>query len=239
MPKAIVVGASSGIGRAVAIRLAAHGYQVGLAGRRWELLEEVSQSLPQPSWVAALDLRESDAARKRFEQLVTEMDGVDLVVVSSGVGFLDEHERWESVATTLETNTLGFAAIADAAMRHFLAQGRGHLVGISSVAAVRPSSHAPAYYASKAFVSNYLAGLRYHVRKKQLPIHVTDIRPGLVDTAMAQGEGLFWVAPPEAAAEQIVAAIERRRDVAYVTRRWRLIAILLRSMPDWLYRRIA
>ena len=73
---------------------------------------------------------------------------------------------------------------------------------------------APAYNASKAFVSNYMEGLRQKVRKPNLPITVTDIQPGLVDTAMAQGEGLFRVAPPEKAARQIHEVIKRRRKHA-------------------------
>ena len=113
----------------------------------------------------------------------------------------------------------------------------GHIVGISSVAAIRGSGNEPAYNASKAFQSNYLQGLRQKFHKLKLPVAVTDVQPGFVDTAMAQGEGLFWVAPPEKAAQQIFNSIRKRRKHVYVTRRWRLIAWLLKILPDSLYDR--
>ena len=97
---------------------------------------------------------------------------------------------------------------------------------------------APAYNASKAFVSNYLEGLRVRARKQNLDIAVTDVLPGFVDTAMAQGDGLFWVSPPQKAAKQIANAIDRRQSRIYVTKRWQIIAWALKLMPDWLYWRI-
>ena len=120
-------------------------------------------------------------------------------------------------------------------MRYFLCRGAGHLVGISSIAALRGSREAPAYNASKAFASNYLEGLRCLAARSGLPIFVTDIIPGFVDTRMAQGEGLFWISSPQKAAEQIFSAIKARRRRAHITRRWRLIAFLLRFMPDFIY----
>ena len=166
------------------------------------------------------------------------MGGADLVVLSAGAGYTDEAESWAHVRDTVETNALGFAALADAAYGHFEARGGGHLVGITSVAAVRESGAAPAYHASKAFAARYLAGLRHRAARAGLPVLVTDVRPGFVDTAMAQGDGLFWVASPERAADQIVDAIGARREVVHVTRRWRGVAAALAILPDWLYRRL-
>jgi len=103
---------------------------------------------------------------------------------------------------------------------------------------LRGSGATPAYNASKAFVSNYMEGLRQKVSKLKLPITVTDVQPGLVDTAMAQGEGLFWVAPPEKAARQIFDVIKSRRERAYVTKRWRAIAWLLKAVPDYIYNKM-
>lgn len=96
---------------------------------------------------------------------------------------------------------------------------------------------APAYSASKAFVSNYLQGIRYRFNKLKLPIYVTDVQPGFVDTPMAAGNR-FWIASTETAARQIVAAIHRRRKRVYVTRRWRLIAWLMKIVPDGLYSKL-
>ncbi len=132
----------------------------------------------------------------------------------------------------------GFAAIANAAIHHFLEKGSGHLVNISSIAALRGSGEASAYNASKAFESNYMDGLRNKIAKRRLPITITDIQAGFVDTAMAQGEGLFWVAAPEEAARQIYQAIKGKKKHAYITRRWVLLAWLFKVIPDWIYDRV-
>lgn len=125
--------------------------------------------------------------------------------------------------------------MVDVALKHFLANGTGHIVGISSIAALRGSGQCPAYNASKAFVSNYLDGIRCKVKKMDAKILITDIKPGLVATAMAKGEGLFWVAPPEKAATQIYQKIKAKKERAYITKRWGIIAFLIKVMPNWLY----
>ena len=238
MRKAVVVGATSGIGRAVAHALSANGYVVGITGRRSHLLDELVNKLPSTAYSAVMDVTRPSEARSCFYALAERMSGVDLVVLSAGVGHTDEAASWKHVHETVETNAVGFAALADAAYRHFEARGRGHLVGITSVAAVREGGGAPAYHASKAFAARYLAGLRHRASKTDLQLTVTDVRPGFVDTAMAKGEGLFWVASPERAASQIIAAIEDSRMTVYVTRRWRLVATFLALIPGWLYRRV-
>ncbi len=81
-------------------------------------------------------------------------------------------------------------------------------------------------------------GLQQKFVKLKLPIVVTDVKPGFVDTAMAQGDGLFWIAPPEKAARQIYKTIKARRNHAYVTKRWRLIGLLLKFMPNYIYDRM-
>ncbi len=128
--------------------------------------------------------------------------------------------------------------MANIAMHHFLSKGSGHLVGISSIAAIRGDDTAPAYNASKAFISNYMAGLRKKISKARLPIVVTDVQPGFVDTAMAKGDGLFWVASPQKAAHQIYTAIEKKKKHVYVTKRWKLIGWLMKIMPEFIYNRM-
>ena len=113
-------------------------------------------------------------------------------------------------------------------MNYFKNQGVGHLVNFSSIAGLRGNGDAPAYFASKAFQINYLEGLRLNAYKSGQTIYVTDVRPGFVDTAMALGDGQFWVAPVEKAAKQIFTAIQRKKKVVYVTKRWKLIGILLK-----------
>lgn len=124
---------------------------------------------------------------------------------------------------------MGFTAVAIETMKFFKHQGHGHLVGISSIAALKGNKDAPAYSASKAYISNYLEGLRKSVSKTS--ITVTDIQPGLVDTDMAKGDGLFWVAPKEKAARQIFKVIKKKKKHAYITKRWRIIAWILKLLP--------
>ena len=135
-------------------------------------------------------------------------------------------------------NVLGFAAMVNVAAEHLQARRSGHLVGISSLAALRGIGAAPAYAASKAFVSNYLQGVRYRFKKLKLPVVVTDVQPGFVDTRMAKGDRLVWVASPQTAARQISAAIRGRKQHVYVTRRWRLVAWLVRFLPDAMYSKL-
>ena len=97
---------------------------------------------------------------------------------------------------------------------------------------------APAYSASKAYQINYMEALRKKAFKSGSRIHVTDIRPGLVNTAMAKGDGLFWVMPVEKVASQIISAIRRQKSKTYVTKRWHVLAIINKNLPFDLYKRI-
>jgi short-subunit dehydrogenase len=238
MKRAIIIGASSGIGRELAKVFSQAGYVVGLTGRRIELLSDLQQELPTTSFVRQMDVSQPSEAMRLLEELIREMESVDLIVISAGVGFINTELEWDKEKATIDVNVAGFAALANVAVKHFIERSSGHLVGISSIAAVRGSGGAPAYNASKAFASNYLEGLRQKVGKLKLPIVITDVQPGFVDTAMAQGEGLFWVASPEKAARQIFELIKRRRKHGYVTKRWRIIAWLLKILPDYVYNKL-
>ncbi len=237
MKKAIVIGASSGIGRTLAKKLAREGYELGLAARRLELLITLQKEIPTPSVVKQIDVTNVPEAIKLLKALIMEMQGVDLIVVNAGVLFKNDAFEWEKEAMTIQVNVMGFAAMAHTAMDYFLKRGQGHLVGISSISALRGEADAPSYNASKAFVSNFLEGLRMKAIHEKKEICVTDIQPGWVDTIMAQGEKTFWMASQEKAVEQIYAAIAHQRAHAYITHRWRLMAWLLKLMPRFLYER--
>jgi short-subunit dehydrogenase len=234
MKRVIIIGATSGIGRALASLYVAEGWAAGISGRRKELLDELRYTLGATVRTRVMDVADTAAARKQFMELADEMGGADLVIIAAGTGSIDPSFPWEKEQETIETNVSGFAAIAHAAFELFCRQGYGHLAGISSVAAVR-GGPVPAYNASKAFVSSYLQGLRCLAASRNLPIHVTEILPGFVDTAMAKGDGLFWVASPETAAREIFRANEKRMRKVWVTGRWRFVAMLLQFMPERLY----
>jgi short-subunit dehydrogenase len=237
-PSAIIIGASSGIGLELVRHLAGRGCRLGIAARRKSLLDEQAALLPQVCCVRAMDVSRPDDALPGFQSLLAALAPVDFVYLCAGTGHLNPDLRWELEDETIRVNALGFAALAAAALAFFLKQGRGRLVGITSVAAVRASSAAPAYGATKAFESHYLQALRLRARRSGLPVGVTEIRPGFVATAMMKTDRPFWVLTPAAAARQIVAAAEAGQTLAYVSRRWRLVACLLRLLPDALYARL-
>lgn len=245
MKKAIIIGASSGIGSALAKILSENGFILGLTARREDLLNELQKNLKNRSFVKKMDITKVEASIDSFYELVKEMDGVDLVIINAGIGFasskLDwkkEKFDWTKEKITIETNVLGFTAMTMAAYQYFLKKKKGHIVGISSIAALFPHSSCPAYSASKAFMSNYLEGIKIHAYKEGAAIHVTDIKPGFVDTAMAQRDIRFWVASPERAAKQIFVKILRKKDHAYITKRWVLVALFSKLLPRFLYRKI-
>jgi short-subunit dehydrogenase len=238
MKRAIIVGASSGIGKELARLLAGDKFRVGISGRRLELLEELKSQNPASFVISNFDIRETEKSIAALEMLVSELGGLDLLIISSGTGDINPGLDFETEKNTIDTNVTGFTCVADWAFNYFRNQGHGHLVAISSLAGIRGSGVAPAYNATKAYQINYLEGLRQKARKSELPIYITDIRPGLVDTGMAKGDGLFWVMPVEKAARQIHKAIMKRKSVATVTRRWRFVAMLLKIMPRSIYERM-
>jgi short-subunit dehydrogenase len=236
--KAIVLGASSGIGKALAIRLVHEGYRVGIASRRGYLLKEIRGKAPESIIYRQINVTQREKAIARIHEMIQELGGLDLFVFSSGTGFINESLDWNKERAAILTNVEGFTAIVTAMYKYFQKRGYGHIAGISSVAGIRGSRYAPAYNASKAYQINLLESLQAKSFKERHNIHITDIRPGFVDTAMAGGDKLFWVASPEKAAKQIFAAVKSKKRVAYVTRRWWLVAFIIKIIPGWVLRRI-
>jgi short-subunit dehydrogenase len=236
--KAIIIGASSGIGRAIALKLSKENYEVGIVGRREELLNSLSQELATRSYIKCMDVAKTDESVRMLNDLINEMGKVDLFIISAGIGSLNPELEVQKELDTVSVNVAGFTAMATVAANHLIKEGSGQLVGISSIACLRGSHMAPSYNASKAYISNFLEGISVKMFKSGLPVFVTDIRPGFVDTRMAQGEGLFWVAPTEKAANQIWKAIQNKRRIAYVTKRWKLISWLLKLLPFSIYKKI-
>jgi short-subunit dehydrogenase len=231
--RAIITGASSGIGKALAEKLISEGYIVGITGRRLERLEAMRDKYPEQVHIMQMDVSKVDKARSQFDQLVEQMGGLDLCIVNAGIGRLNPEFALDPELETIEVNITGFVAILQRAADYFRSQGRGHIVGISSIAALLGNPGSPAYNASKAFVLNYLEGVYVALRRSN--ITVTDIRPGFVTSELTEkNKRMFWVAPAEKAAEQIYRAIKRKKRYAYITRRWRLIAWLIYLIPDWL-----
>jgi short-subunit dehydrogenase len=238
MKNAIVIGATSGIGRGVARLLAANGYRVGITGRREQLLLELKAENPDGFVVRAFDLTNVNDISQHLDALTQELGGLDLLLINSGTGHRNPTLDFSIEEPAILTNVHGFTAAADWGFNYFEKQGFGHLAVVSSIAGIRGNRYAPAYGASKAYQMSYIASLRHKAENLKLDITLTDIRPGFVDTVMAQGDGIFWVAPVEKAAAQIVSALQKRKKTVYITRRWRIIAFLMPLIPGWIYKRI-
>jgi short-subunit dehydrogenase len=238
MQKILIIGATSGIGRELSRHYAAAGHLVGATGRRQELLDSLQEEYPNHIITACFDATSPyPETTAHLEALVRKLGGLDLLIYNAGWGDLAEALDWTIDKSTVDINVNGFLSAIHFGWHYFTAQGHGQLVTISSIAGNRGNRHSPAYSASKAFQSTYFEGLYIKARKMKIPLYVTDIQPGFVDTKMAKGPR-FWVAPVNKAARQIADAIKRKRRRAYITRRWWLIAKLFRWMPDWIYHRL-
>ena len=228
---AIVFGATSGIGRALSKLLVQDGYKVLITGRRLERLESLQATAPDSYVIRQHDITDVDDTGRLFEELPSTMGQVDLIIHNSGIGENNFDLEWEKDLPTLKTNVIGAARVYQLAYNYFKIQGHGHLVGITSIASLVGNRHVPAYHASKSFQSNYLESLWMKAKRtKKAKIQVTDILPGYVDTDIITGD-TFWMASLDKASRQIYAGIKKKKRKVYVTRRWGLVALMIRILP--------
>lgn len=231
MKKAIIIGASSGIGEALVDSLVNDGYVVGITARREELLMGIQKKFPDSVFYKVMDVQQTDKIEQICTDLSSTIGGLDLMIISAGIGHLNKELDFEISHDVVKTNVSGFTCVANWSMNYFQKQGFGHLANISSIAGLLGNGIAPSYNATKAYQINYFNGLRKKVKKLKLRIHLTDIRPGFVDTAILKGNGLFWIAPVDKAAKQIYASILKKKKRVYITKRWALIAFIIRLKP--------
>lgn len=227
MKKVIIIGASSGIGKALAELYLDKGFRVGITGRRKTLLEEIQNTSPDQVVVSAFDVNELQSD-EYLNALAEKLGGVDIVIYSSGVGEFNKDLDFAIEKQMIDTNVMAFTQVADWAFHYFKEQGTGSFASITSMAGMMGSRHAPAYNASKAYQINYLKGLRQKVKRQKLAVSITDLRTGFVDTPMAKAASKFWVASPQKAAIQMSNAIQQKAALAYITKRWRIAGFFLR-----------
>lgn len=233
--KVIIIGASSGMGRELAKIMAAHNYIVGVAAPQEDLLISLQHEIPSTTYRRSLDVCHENA-RHILSDFINHMNGVDIVVICAGVGDRNPTLDFAIDKRTIDVNVTGFCAMTTVSMHHFIKQGHGHLAVISSIAGIRGNDTAPAYNASKAFISNYLQGLRKKIARENLTINITDIKPGFVDTVMSHTYiQPFWMISAHKAAEYIFSGIKKRKKIVYVSPIWRLVAWGLYIAPDWIY----
>jgi len=235
--KIIIIGATSGICKELARIYIKRGDMIGITGRRENLLKEIQSTVPNQVYTSTFDVRGNENV-SHLQSLIDQLGGLDLLIYNSGFGDVSKTLDWEVDKETYETNVKGFIEIVNYTFNFFVKQGHGQIAATSSIASIRGNSWAPAYSASKAFESVYMEGLHMKSKKMKADVVITDIQPGFVNTKMAKGNGQFWVAPVEKAAQQIVKAIDKKKWRAYITRRWWLVAQLMKWAPGWLYHRI-
>ena len=202
---------------------------VGLVARRIDNLLAIQKTLPNKSFVKCIDVSRINA-KNLLEELIEEMEGMDLIIISSGVGHINPDLNLDFERETIDVNVSGFVVMSNVAYNYFSSNNSGHIVGISSIGALMSNPTAPAYNASKTFVSNYLISIRQKLNRQKVNVFVTDVKCGFVDTDMAKGDKdrMFWIASPEKAALQIYASIKKKKKTVYVSKRWRIIAWLLK-----------
>ncbi|NNL16194.1 MAG: SDR family NAD(P)-dependent oxidoreductase [Flavobacteriaceae bacterium] len=239
MPNAIVFGATSGIGKQLATMLVNDGFKVAITGRSLDLLNLIKDTNPRSFTVMENDVQIISQTETVFQELVKKFKTIDLIIHSSGVGYENPELQWEKEKDTILTNVLGATRIYDLAFNLFKKQGFGHLAAISSIASLRGNRESPAYFASKAFQVNYLESMYFKSKEiKDGKVYITDIRPGFVDTKMALGDGIFWMSSLEKASRQIYKAIKHKKRKVYISKRWNLIAWVLKIVPSWLMKKV-
>ena len=236
--KAIIVGASSGIGREVARLLLAEGWHIGVAARREEPLMELKATAPECVEVMTIDVTKADAG-ERLLTLIDQLGGMDLYFHASGIGKQNRTLTEDIELRTMDTNAIGFTRMIGTAYRYFANRGEGHIAAITSIAGTKGLGPAPAYSATKAMQSTYLQALEQQAGQRSLNIRFTDIRPGFVATALLNDDFPYpMLMKPEMVARDIVKSIHRGRHIRIIDYRYRALSFVWRLIPRWLWRRL-
>ena len=235
MKKIVIIGSTSGIGRATAILFHRLGYRVVGLGRREILLMSLKKELGVGFDYDVYDMAGDDAV-ERLHSILEREGHVDVVFLCAGVGYRNREYDIVKEEETIAVNVVGFSRAAHTVMNHFFRQGSGHLICASSIAGVRGVGTA-AYGASKAYISNYADSLRIIAEERGCPVTVTDYQPGFVDTAMGQASS-FWRISADEAAQYVKKAVETKCEHIYVSSRWRFIAYLMRILSHRFVRKI-
>ena len=231
MKKAIVVGASSGLGREVALLLRKQGWTVGVAARRLDRLADFDVAMQ-------IDVTQEDAGQRLLD-LVERVGGMDLYFHASGIGHQNRELLEDIELQTMDTNAVGFTRMVGTAWRYMAGHGGGHIAVISSIAGTKGLGPAPSYSATKAMQNAYIQALEQLSNARRLNIRFTDLRPGFVDTDLLNdGNHYPLLLNKEKVARDMVRSIEKRRHVRVIDRRWRIITRVWRLIPRCIWRHL-
>lgn len=229
--RAIIIGASSGIGHEVARLLKERGWTVGVAARRMERLTGFDHA-------TRIDVTDPQAGVQLLA-LIEQVGGLDLYFHASGIGHQNRDLQADIELQTVATNADGFTRLVGTAFRYMATHGGGHIAVISSIAGTKGLGPAPAYSATKAFQNTYIQALEQLANARHLHIRFTDLRPGFVDTDLLNdGRRYPLLLDKGQVAEDIVRSVEKHRHVRVIDWRWRAITWLWRRIPRCIWRRL-
>jgi len=241
--RAVIIGASSGIGAEIAKELGRRGYYLALLARRINELQAVADAVNQaagePRAACYLhDVRDFEAIPLLFNEILADFKRIDSVVYVAGVmpGVEFTEFNFDKDRYMVEVGLLGGMAWLGQAATLFQQMKAGQIVGISSVAADRGRVKNPGYHAAKAGFDTYLEGLRNRLARSG--VHILTVRPGPVRTALTEIVGGLMIAPPDKVARDIARAMQGRRQVLYTPRRWWLGMLIIRNIPSLIFRRL-
>ena len=235
--RVVVMGASSGIGRLVAMRFVEAGCRVAVAARRLDRLEKIRQMAPERVLTSEIDVTAPDAASK-LEALIDSLGGVDLYFHAAGMGFYNPDLDNDKEMATVATNAEGFTRCVDCVFRRMAANGGGHIAAITSIAQTKGIGMAPSYSATKRYQTTYLTALEQLSKIRRLGISFTDIRPGFVNTDFLRGDTYPMLMKPDFVADKAYKATIKCRRVATIDWRYRLLVAAWRLLPRPLWVRL-
>lgn len=240
MKKAIIVGGSSGIGEQVAYLLLQEGYSLGIAARRVERLKEIQNKYgAERVKIIDLDVQKEEASKK-LNDLINDLGGMDLYFHASGIGCQNIDLVSETEVEITKTNCEGFVRLVTLAFNWFYENKKqGHIAVISSIAGTKGLGVSPAYSATKAMQNTYIQSLCQLSKIKKADISFTDIRPGFVETDLLNKSKHYpFLMKKEKCAKQIIKALKRKKRIAIIDWKFRLVVLLWRLIPSYIWERI-
>ena len=238
MKRIVIIGATSGIGKEVALAYIKQGWKTGIAGRRETALTELQSISPEGVETETIDITREDAPVK-INNLIEKTGGMDILLLCSGIGSQNPMLNLDIELNTAKTNVEGFIRVITTAFGYFRQKGRGHIAVISSIAGTKGLGVAPSYSATKRYQNIYIDALAQLSRMEKQPITFTDIRPGFVRTDLLKdGRNYPMLMSPQYAALRIANAIDRKKRRAIIDWRYAILVFLWRLIPEWLWERL-
>lgn len=234
----VIIGATSGIGYEVAKIYCRLGWRVGVAGRRIERLEAFKEQAPEQIEIQQIDVTETEAVEK-LHSLIDKLGGMDIFLLSTGIGSQNRTLNSEIELSTVNTNALGFTRMVTAAYNYFKEEGGGHLSVISSIAGTKGLGAAPAYSATKRFQNTYIDALAQLARMEKQPVRFTDIRPGFVKTDLLKNDKYPLLMDPEQVAQKIVKALSRKKRRVIIDWRYAILVFFWKLIPSYIWERLS